>query len=142
MNARIFKVQDLLHKEIASLIIKNIHNPIISKSVTISSVKLSKDLRYSEIFFTSFNKDIKKIENELNKASSYIRNELSKKIHLKRLPELKFSYDTTADDSQKIDNLINNAAIANTKSQFDVWGAAMITILSSSGMFPETCHPK
>ena len=49
---------------------------------------------------------LKKIENELNKASSYIRNELSKKIHLKRLPQIKFSYDTTADDSQKIDNLI------------------------------------
>ena len=108
MSSRIFKVQDLLHKEIASLIIKDINNPVISKSVTISSVKISKDLRYSEVFFTSFNKDVKKIENELNKASSYIRNELSKKIHLKRLPQIKFSYDTTADDSQKIDNLIKS----------------------------------
>ena len=43
MSTRLHKVQDLLHKEIASLILSNINNPIISKSVTVSGVKVSKD---------------------------------------------------------------------------------------------------
>ena len=107
MNTRLFKVQDLLHKEVAFLLLKEIQNPLI-KAITISGVKVSKDLKYSEIYFTSLNKDYKKIEIELNKASGFIRNELSKRLHLKRLPCLKFIYDKTAESSQKIEDIIKN----------------------------------
>lgn len=105
MTNRLLKVQDLLHKEIALLLIKDIQNPLI-KSVTISGVKVSKDLRYSEIFFTSLSEDNAKIEIELNKASGFIRNELSKSIHLKRLPSIRFTYDDTAERSQRIENIL------------------------------------
>tara|TARA_B100001175_G_C19259648_1_gene518776 strand:- start:246 stop:590 length:345 start_codon:yes stop_codon:yes gene_type:complete len=109
MSNRIFKVQDLLHKEIAYLLIKDIQNPLISKTVTISGVRVSKDLKYSEVFFTSLiNTNYKKIEDELNKASSYIKNELSKKLHLKRLPSIKFTYDETAVSSERIEKLIKS----------------------------------
>ena len=107
MSNRIFKVQDLLHKEVAMLLHTSIQNPEI-KSVTISGVKVSKDLKYSEIYFTTLQKNNKKIELELNKASGLIRNQLSKSIHLKRLPSLKFIYDATAENSQKIENLIKS----------------------------------
>ena len=74
MSNRIFKVQDLLHKEIAYLLIKDIQNPLISKTVTISGVRVSKDLKYSEVFFTSLiNTNYKKIEDELNKLLKLIK---------------------------------------------------------------------
>tara|TARA_B100001769_G_scaffold186325_1_gene147658 strand:- start:960 stop:1295 length:336 start_codon:yes stop_codon:yes gene_type:complete len=107
MNTRLFKVQDLLHKEIAMLLHTSIQNPDI-KSVTISGVRVSKDLKYSEVYFTTLKKDHKKIESELNKASGYLRNQLSKKIHLKRLPALRFTYDSTMENSQKIEDLIKS----------------------------------
>ena len=107
MSNRIFKVQDLLHKEVAMLLLTSIQNPEI-KSVTISGVKVSKDLKYSEIYFTSLNNNNSKIELELNKASGFIRNELSKRLHLKRLPSIRFTYDNTAEKSQKIEDLIKN----------------------------------
>lgn len=107
MSNRLFKVQDLLHKEVATLLLTAIQNPII-KSVTVSGVKVSKDLKYSEIYFTSLNNNNSKIELELNKASGFIRNELSKRLHLKRLPSIRFTYDNTAEKSQKIEDLIKN----------------------------------
>ena len=107
MTNRILKVQDLLHKEIALLLIKDIQNPII-KSVTISEVKVSKDLRYSEIYFTSLSKDNEKISIELNKASGFIRKQLSKSIHLKRLPSIRFTYDDTAERSERIENILKS----------------------------------
>ena len=105
MTNRLLKVQDLLHKEIALLLIKDIQNPVI-KSVTISEVKVSKDLRYSEIYFTSLSKDNEKIGIELNRASGFIRKQLSKNIHLKRLPSIRFTYDDTAERSQRIENIL------------------------------------
>ena len=107
MTNRLFKVQDLLHKEIALLLIKDIQNPVI-KSVTISEVKVSKDLRYSEIYFTSLSKDNEKISIELNKASGFIRKQLSKSIHLKRLPSIRFTYDDTAERSERIENILKS----------------------------------
>ena len=107
MTNRPFKVQDLLHKEIALLLIKDIQNPVI-KSVTISEVKVSKDLRYSEIYFTSLSKDNEKISIELNKASGFIRKQLSKSIHLKRLPSIRFTYDDTAERSERIENILKS----------------------------------
>jgi len=107
MSSRIEKVQDLLHKEIAQVIIKDLDNPVLTSLVTISGVKISKDLRYSEIYFTSLD-DNKLIEKELNNASSYIRNILSKKIHLKRLPTLKFIYDESFTSSNKIDSILDS----------------------------------
>ena len=107
MTNRLLKVQDLLHKEIALLLIKDIQNPII-KSVTISEVKVSKDLRYSEIYFTSLSKDNEKIGIELNKASGFIRKQLSKSIHLKRLPSIRFTYDDTAERSERIENILKS----------------------------------
>ena len=108
MSARMQKVQDLLHKEIAHLILTSVNNPIISKSVTISGVKASKDLRYCDVYFTTFNEDIDKVQSDLNRATKYIRLELSKKVYLKRIPSIKFIYDKSIESSQKIDALINN----------------------------------
>ena len=50
----------------------SVQNPDI-KSVTISGVRVSKDLKYSEIYFTTLQKNHKKVELDLNKASSFIR---------------------------------------------------------------------
>ena len=108
MSARLQKVQDLLHKEIAHLILTSVNNPIISKSDTISGVKVSKDLRYCDAYFTTFNEDIDKVQSDLNRATKYIRLELSKKVYLKRIPSIKFIYDKSIESSQKIDALINN----------------------------------
>ena len=107
MSTRLHKIQDLLHKEIAHLLINNLNNPVISKKVTISGVRLSKDLRYSEIYFTTFDDNVEKIQKELNNASKYIRAELSKKVYLKRIPSIKFCYDKSSKSSQRIDVLID-----------------------------------
>ena len=107
MSSRIDKVQDLLHREVAKILIKDLDNPLLSSLVTISGARVSKDLRYSEIFFTSLDEDIDKIEQELDKASSYIRNILAKRLHLKRLPSLKFTYDKSFSSSYKIESILN-----------------------------------
>ena len=110
MSNRTYKVQDLLHKEIATMLIRDIQNPLISISVTISGVRVSKDLKYSEIYFTTLNKNSLKIEKELNNASSFIKNELSKRLHLKRLPSIKFVYDKTAENSDRIEKIIRSVS--------------------------------
>ena len=108
MTNRIYKIQDLLHKEIAQLLLKDVNNPALDGFITISGVSVSKDLKNAEIFFTTLNTKQTKIEDELNKSKNFIKNELSKRVHLKRVPNLKFTYDKTSESSQRIDNIIKS----------------------------------
>ncbi|MBH44061.1 MAG: ribosome-binding factor A [Gammaproteobacteria bacterium] len=111
MTNRIYKIQDLLHKEIAQLLLKDIQNPILDSFITISGVSVSKDLKNAEVFFTTLDTKKSKIQDELNKSKNFIKKELSKRIHLKRVPNLKFTYDKTAESSQKIDKIIKSVTI-------------------------------
>mgnify|MGYP006238330895 FL=1 len=47
--SRMNKIEDLLHKEIANIIVTRIDNPQIKNTVTITDIKVSKDIRLSLI---------------------------------------------------------------------------------------------
>mgnify|MGYP003297435807 CR=1 FL=1 len=43
--SRMHKIEDLLHKEIASIIVTRIDNQDVKNTVTITDIKVSKDIR-------------------------------------------------------------------------------------------------
>ena len=43
----------------------------------------------------------------LNKAASFIRGELAKRIEIRNIPELKFYYDESISYGEKIDKIID-----------------------------------
>ena len=64
------------------------------KTITITGCRVSRDLSYAKVYFTSLlNMDHKKLEKELNEASSFIRGELAERIDLRHTPILEFVYD-------------------------------------------------
>ena len=78
------------------------------KSITITGCKVSSDLSYAKVYFTSIlDKDVKELEHEVNEASSYIRGKLSEKIDLRNTPKLEFKYDSSIEYGMKIDKLID-----------------------------------
>ena len=55
------KIEDLLHKEIASIIISRIDNQDVKNTVTITDIKVSKDIRSAIVYFTTLKNEFKKI---------------------------------------------------------------------------------
>ena len=106
--SRMHKIEDLLHKEIASIIISRIDNQDIKNTVTITDIKVSKDIRSAIVYFTTLKNDIKKIEKIMNALKPTIKFYLSKNVHLKRIPDFKFIFDDTVVRGQKINNLLNS----------------------------------
>ena len=75
--------------------------------VTITSVKMSPDLRIAKVYISVL--DRKKREavfEKINSYNSYIRSELAHRIKIKFIPELKFFIDDTLDYVEKIEGLI------------------------------------
>ena len=102
------KIEDLLHKEIANIIVTRIDNQDVKNTVTITDIKVSKDIRNAIVYFTTLKSDFQKIEIVMNTLIPTIKLYLSKSVHLKRIPDLKFIFDDTVIKGQKINKLLNS----------------------------------
>tara|TARA_B100001057_G_scaffold448319_1_gene488565 strand:+ start:1109 stop:1438 length:330 start_codon:yes stop_codon:yes gene_type:complete len=106
--SRMHKIEDLIHKEIANIIVTRIDNQDIKNTVTITGIKVSKDIRSAIVYFTTLKSDYKKIEKTINILKPTIKYYLSKNIHLKRVPDFKFIFDDTVIKGQKINKLLDS----------------------------------
>lgn len=100
--SRIDRVADLIQKELATLIQRELHDPRAGM-ITISRVKISKDLAHAKIFVTVLPDEAAQSSLEtLNKAAGFLRGGLAKRIKIYKIPALFFIYD---DESLKITRL-------------------------------------
>ena len=106
--SRMNKIEDLLHKEIANIIVTRIDNPQIKNTVTITDIKVSKDIRSAIVYFVKLDKNFKKEEKIINELKPTIKFYLSKNVHLKRIPDIKFIFDDTIIKGQRINKLLDS----------------------------------
>ena len=106
--SRMNKIEDLLHKEIANIIVTRIDNPQIKNTVTITDIKVSKDIRSAIVYFATLDKNFKKVEKIINELKPTIKFYLSKNVHLKRIPDIKFIFDDTMIKGQRINKLLDS----------------------------------
>jgi ribosome-binding factor A len=106
MSIRTDKVSELIKKEISMILLKEMNDPTLG-FVTITSVKISPDLKYAKIYISVFNKDLRENTLEhLNNAKGFVRTKLASRLHIKHTPELEFFIDDTMDYVENIENLI------------------------------------
>ena len=106
---RIIRVSDNLKKEIASFI----QNSELKDScgfISINHVETSRDLSKAKVFFSTINSDLSEqdLEKFLNNNSWKVRKNLSNLLPLKKVPELRFFYDSHIENVRKIDSLFDN----------------------------------
>jgi len=101
------RVADLLKMEIADLLLKQVRDPRIG-AVTITGVKVTDDLRMARVFFVELGKDAcsKEVQAGLQKATGFLRRELGRRLHLRHVPEIIFTYDPSFAYGNRIDTLL------------------------------------
>ena len=101
------RVAELIRAEMADIIIKEVKDPRLH-SVTITSVKITDDLRNAKIYFVEMGKDecSPEIKAGLTKAAGFIRRELGKRVQLRCVPELTFVHDQSFGYGNRIENLL------------------------------------
>ncbi len=107
-SLRTRKVAELLRKEVSSIITNLVHDPKVH-DVVITEIKVTKDLDLARIYFTSYDSEnISAIKKGLDRSGGFIRRELIKSLHMKKVPRLEFVVDELSDEAKKIDSLINS----------------------------------
>jgi len=93
-------------KEISYIIMEEIKDPDI-KFVTITGCDVTNDLSYAKVYFTTLNREYKEQTiKALNKAANYIELELSKRVDIRKMPQLSFHYDESIEYGEKIEETI------------------------------------
>lgn len=103
-SQRLKRMADSVQRELSELIRQELKDPRLGGLVTISAVKVSADMGYAEVYVTVMGRELGDEQSEaanketldvLNKASGFLRHELSRRIKTRITPRLRFHYDKT-----------------------------------------------
>jgi ribosome-binding factor A len=112
--SRADRVSGLIQKVLSELLKKKIHDPRLAMA-TISSVKMSRDLKLARIYFTVYG-DRQKSEaaaQGFESARGFIKRSLAPRLGLRYMPDLKFFFDESFDYGSHIDQLLEKITTDN-----------------------------
>ncbi len=114
---RIDRIGELVQRELAKLLQQEVRDPDL-KLVTVTLVKVARDLSFAKVYVTQLNDKIPIAQTlkQLNKMSGFFRFRLANTIDLRAMPQLKFIYDASISEGNRMANLINEA-IAEDESK-------------------------
>ena len=119
MAHRIERVNNLIRREISELLQRQVKDPRLGNFVTVTEVSASSDLRYAKIFVSCIRSEGQKQEmlNGLEAASGFLRNELARRLKLRRIPELSFQWDDSIERGTHLLELIDQVSSNGTPDQ-------------------------
>ena len=104
MIDRMDRVSEAIKREISIILQEKTSDPRI-KGLSITKVKVSRDLRTAKVYYIKFSDEdqIHEIEKVLKKAAKYIRGELARRISMKFTPSLTFREDKEEEAEENIE---------------------------------------
>jgi len=105
MSYRLNKISSLIKEELSLIFLHKVQDPKMS-ILTITSVKVSPDMRHAKIYLSVYDKEKRNdMLARVEELKGFIRTELASRIQVRFVPELHFFIDDTLDYVEKMENL-------------------------------------
>ena len=104
------RVGELIRKEIASMIHHGLKDHRLEGAiVSIVEVRVDNELTVADVY-TSVLPDSRRADvvEALDHASGFIRSRLSRELHIRQMPELRFQLDTSIEDGMRLQKIIED----------------------------------
>ena len=108
-NYRGGRINEEVKREVSNIIQNEIKDPRLTAMVSVTDVKVTRDLRYAKVFVSIFGKNDEEKNNTfvaLKSASGYIRKEIGQRINLRYNPQIIFELDDSINYGMHIEELI------------------------------------
>ena len=101
------RVAEEIRQELATMLSRHVHDPGIG-FVTLTRVTISPDLQLARVFYTMIGDASKRKETEraLIRATPFLRRQLGSAIRLRRVPELRFEFDQSVENQDRIERIL------------------------------------
>jgi len=98
-----------LYKELVSTHLREVKDPGLVGFLTVTGVDLAQDRRTLKVFYSILGTDAERerAAAALERAAPYLRELIKKKVSVKTIPNLLFTYDGTPKKASRIDELLN-----------------------------------
>lgn len=107
MTKRVNRVAEQMKKELGDIIIQKLKDPRVG-FVTVTDVEVTGDLQNATVFISVLGNEEEKEATlkGLDKAKGFIRSEVGKRIRLRKVPEIEFSFDESIEYGNRIQTLL------------------------------------
>lgn len=104
---RLDRIADRIREDLSELIIMRMNDPRLS-GVSITGVKVDRELAYAEIFVSAIEgqERAREIMEGLEHASGFLRRALAQTIELRTFPRLRFHWDPTPERADRIERVL------------------------------------
>ncbi|MDD2208099.1 MAG: 30S ribosome-binding factor RbfA [Bacilli bacterium] len=93
-------------KELSEIILEKAKSEILNK-ITITAADVTSDLGLAKIYYTYLSEyDKKEVQDELDKASSFLRTELAERMDIRHTPNLRFIFDESIEYGANIEKIL------------------------------------
>jgi len=109
MSLKNEKIAQLIQRNISDIIAKALKDPKIG-FITVVDCIVTSDLSIAKVYVSFLGQDARKDAGmkALERSKGFIRSELSKKLSIRKVPQLVFLLDETLERGNKIDQIIAN----------------------------------
>lgn len=105
MSLSVDRIASQIQKELAILLQQEVHDTQI-KFITITDVRVTNDLSYAYIYFMGNESRIEESYEALKKAKGFLKNEIAKRVNMRKVPEFIFKEDNALKEGNKIEKLL------------------------------------
>ncbi|HDS15986.1 MAG TPA: 30S ribosome-binding factor RbfA [Proteobacteria bacterium] len=119
-NQRCRRIGDQLKVEISAMLQREIKDPRIG-FITVQDVEVAPDLSQAFVYYTVLgNADEKNATLAgLNSTAGFMRREIGRRLHLKRIPEMQFRYDDSIDKGEHLEEVFGRIRKEESGEQSD-----------------------
>jgi ribosome-binding factor A len=93
--------------EIGDLLARQVQDPGVG-FVTITRVQVTPDLQHARIYYTSLGQAAarRQTERALDRATPFLRRQIGRRLRLRRVPELHFTFDESIAGQDRVEQLL------------------------------------
>lgn len=97
----------LLLQTLAELLLREVRDPRVQR-VTLTGVEVTPDLSFAKVFYSLLGseQDRDQARAGLQKAAGFLRREVGRRLTLRTSPELRFHFDASLEQGQRIESLL------------------------------------
>lgn len=107
-SKRIARLNEQLKREIAGLVRAEVRDPRVGL-VSVTAVDVASDLGSARVFVRALGEEKARAEclEGLQAAAPFLRRELGRMLHVRRIPELRFQEDRSLEQAQRIERILH-----------------------------------
>ena len=114
VTKRLARLNEQLKREISELVLRKVRDPRVGL-VTITSVEVAGDLGSARVYVRTQdpNDELNESLAGLEAAAPFLRRELGRLLHLRRVPELRFQQDHSLDQARRIEEILSDVVYSD-----------------------------